>query len=122
MALSNSFVFLSRLLAVFFLLCSSLQATYRIGTVKADISGPDVCVGFMGMSNPLQKGNEIHTRLFSRAFVIEDAGAGSLLHVEWVIPANCDSGDYKITYKGKIKPFPGIVKKLFVETKTFQVQ
>ena len=44
----------------------------RIGTGKYDITGPCVDLGFMGMSNVSQVGSGLHTRLFSRAFVIEE--------------------------------------------------
>jgi neutral ceramidase len=45
---------------------------YRIGVGKADITGPSAELGFMGMSNPFQKGEGIHGRLFARTFVVED--------------------------------------------------
>lgn len=44
----------------------------NIGTGKYDITGPCAGLGFMGMSNLCQTGKGIHTRLFSRAFIIED--------------------------------------------------
>jgi neutral ceramidase len=48
------------------------MAPYRFGIGKADITGPCLGLGFMGMSRCAQTGRGIHTRLFSRAFVIED--------------------------------------------------
>jgi len=44
----------------------------RIGMGKFDITGPCVDLGFMGMSNVFQVGSGLHTRLYSRAFVIEE--------------------------------------------------
>lgn len=48
------------------------MASYRFGIGKADITGPCLGLGFMGMSRCAQTGRGIHTRLFSRAYVIED--------------------------------------------------
>ncbi len=45
---------------------------YQIGFSKYDITGPCADLGFMGMSDIFQKGRGIHTRLFSRSFVVED--------------------------------------------------
>lgn len=47
----------------------------KIGTGIHDVTGPCMDVGFMGMSSLSQKGKGIHSRLFSRAFVIEDLPA-----------------------------------------------
>jgi neutral ceramidase len=44
----------------------------NIGVGKYDITGPCAEIGFMGMSKLGQRGRGIHTRLFSRAYVIED--------------------------------------------------
>ncbi|MCG7853347.1 MAG: neutral/alkaline ceramidase [Methanosarcinaceae archaeon] len=46
---------------------------YLIGIGKSDITGPCIQVGFMGMSNLGQQGEGLHTRLFSRAFILVDA-------------------------------------------------
>ncbi len=48
----------------------------KIGTGKFDITGPCINLGFMGMSNVSQVGSGLHTRLFSRAFVIEEIQTG----------------------------------------------
>ncbi|MCP4157970.1 MAG: neutral/alkaline ceramidase [bacterium] len=48
----------------------------NIGVGKFDVTGPCVNLGFMGMSSVCQTGKGIHTRLFSRAFVVEDFTAG----------------------------------------------
>ncbi len=48
----------------------------KIGMGKFDITGPCVHLGFMGMSNVSQVGSGLHTRLFSRAFVIEEIQTG----------------------------------------------
>jgi neutral ceramidase len=58
--------------------------SYRIGIGKADITGPSVGLAFMGMSNPLQTGRGIHSRLFSRAFVVEDRDTQKFLAI--VVP------------------------------------
>jgi len=44
----------------------------KIGIGKYDITGPCANLGFMGMSNVFQVGSGLHTRLYSRAFVIEE--------------------------------------------------
>ncbi len=44
----------------------------KIGLGKSDVTGPCARVGFMGMSNIQQRGKGIHTRLYSRVFVVED--------------------------------------------------
>jgi neutral ceramidase len=49
----------------------------KIGTGKYDITGPCVKLGFMGMSNVFQEGRGLHTRLFSRAFVIQEIQSGN---------------------------------------------
>lgn len=48
----------------------------RIGIGKHDITGPCAELGFMGYWDYKQKGLGIHSRLFSRAFVIEDLSNG----------------------------------------------
>ncbi len=48
------------------------MTSYRFGIGKADITGPCLGLGFMGMSRCAQTGRGIHTRLYSRAYVIED--------------------------------------------------
>ena len=53
----------------------------KIGVGKYDITGPCANLGFMGMSNVCQTGRGIHTRVFSRAFVIEDLKEGRSIAV-----------------------------------------
>jgi neutral ceramidase len=48
----------------------------RIGSGKYDITGPCAGLGFLGYFDFRQKGLGIHSRLFSRAFVIEDLSNG----------------------------------------------
>jgi len=63
---------------------------YNIGVGKKDITGPCVEVGFMGMSNMAQKGKGIHTRLYSRAYVVEENREnGSLVAIVVVDLAMC---------------------------------
>uniref|UniRef100_A0A5K3FEN8 Neutral ceramidase n=1 Tax=Mesocestoides corti TaxID=53468 RepID=A0A5K3FEN8_MESCO len=46
---------------------------FYIGVGKYDITGPVVNVAFMGYANPLQIGQGLHLRLYSRAFVIQSS-------------------------------------------------
>ncbi|XKL62114.1 hypothetical protein PGB90_001947 [Kerria lacca] len=67
----------SRSFRLFFLLlaftnCFSYTNAYKIGVGIADVTGPSAGVTFMGYANIEQKGNGIHLRLFSRAFVIDN--------------------------------------------------
>jgi len=55
----------------------------KIGVGKYDVTGPCAEIGFMGMSSLSQRGEGIHTRLFSRAYVIEDLDNGK--HVALVV-------------------------------------
>lgn len=55
--------------------------TYKIGVGKCDITGPCAEVGFMGYWDFDQKGLGIHSRLFSRAFVIEDLSKGKSIAI-----------------------------------------
>jgi neutral ceramidase len=45
------------------------------------VTGPCAEIGFMGYADPSQKGNGIHTRLHSRAFVVEDASGARVVFV-----------------------------------------
>ena len=45
---------------------------YNIGTGIADITGQIAEIAFMGYAAPDQVGNGLHTRMFSRAYVIEE--------------------------------------------------
>lgn len=44
----------------------------KIGVGKTDVTGPCARVGFMGYFDPKQTGRGMQTRLYSRAFVVED--------------------------------------------------
>ncbi|KAM6964436.1 neutral ceramidase isoform 1-T2 [Tautogolabrus adspersus] len=45
---------------------------YLIGVGRADCTGPPAEIPLMGYANPQQNAAGIHTRLFSRAFIIDD--------------------------------------------------
>ncbi|XP_026172018.1 neutral ceramidase isoform X2 [Mastacembelus armatus] len=47
---------------------------YLIGVGRADITGPPADIPLMGYANPQQTAAGIHTRLYSRAFIIDDGG------------------------------------------------
>ncbi|MCU7646554.1 neutral/alkaline ceramidase [Pseudomonas piscis] len=72
----------SVLVVITCLLCSTGFAgeqPYRFGLGKADITGEAAEVGMMGYSSTDQKTGGIHTRQWSRAFIIEDAATGKRL-------------------------------------------
>ncbi|KAM9837123.1 neutral ceramidase [Aulostomus maculatus] len=48
------------------------QQPYLIGVGRADCTGPPADIPLMGYANPQQTAAGIHTRLFSRAFIIDD--------------------------------------------------
>ncbi|XP_051927648.1 neutral ceramidase isoform X2 [Hippocampus zosterae] len=50
----------------------SPEPTFRIGVGRADCTGPPAELPLMGYANPQQTAAGIHTRLFSRAFIIDD--------------------------------------------------
>ncbi|KAE8746175.1 hypothetical protein FOCC_FOCC007047 [Frankliniella occidentalis] len=56
-------------------------AVYLLGTGIADVTGPAAEVPFMGYASPSQKGQGIHTRQFSRAFIFQDAAGERLAFV-----------------------------------------
>uniref|UniRef100_H2YR12 Neutral ceramidase n=1 Tax=Ciona savignyi TaxID=51511 RepID=H2YR12_CIOSA len=45
---------------------------YYIGVARCDVTGPVVQVNMMGYAHPEQVANGLHTRLYSRAFVVAD--------------------------------------------------
>jgi len=45
---------------------------YEVGVGRADVTGPAAGVNMMGYADPAQINNGIHTRLYSRAFVVSD--------------------------------------------------
>ncbi|XP_072095828.1 neutral ceramidase [Mobula birostris] len=68
-------------IAVFFIFARSeadLKSTeepslhYRIGAGRADCTGPIADLPLMGYANPEQTAEGLHTRLFSRAFIVAD--------------------------------------------------
>uniref|UniRef100_A0A6P4FLE6 Neutral ceramidase n=1 Tax=Drosophila rhopaloa TaxID=1041015 RepID=A0A6P4FLE6_DRORH len=69
--MANSKIAFLALLALS-LLCGLASATYKVGVGRADITGPPVEINFMGYANIKQVGRGIHTRVFARAFVVED--------------------------------------------------
>ncbi|XP_064644788.1 uncharacterized protein LOC135498445 [Lineus longissimus] len=61
------------LLVLLSLVGLSLQETnFFVGAGRADVTGPAAGVNMMGYANPGQTTAGIHTRLFSRAFIIAD--------------------------------------------------
>lgn len=57
------------------------HAGYLLGVGIADVTGPAAEVHFMGYANPSQKGEGIHLRQFSRAFVFQDGGGERFVFV-----------------------------------------
>ncbi|KAI9805769.1 MAG: hypothetical protein M1833_005262 [Piccolia ochrophora] len=51
----------------------SKDRRYTLGVGKADITGPSVELNLMGYADPNQVGSGIRQRLFSRAFIVEQA-------------------------------------------------
>ncbi|KAM0726433.1 Neutral ceramidase [Formica fusca] len=54
------------------LLPPAILASYSIGIGRADSTGPTAEIVFMGYAKMDQKGNGLHLRTFSRAFIIDD--------------------------------------------------
>lgn len=54
------------------LLSPTTLASYSIGIGRADSTGPTAEIVFMGYAKMDQKGNGLHLRTFSRAFIIDD--------------------------------------------------
>ncbi|XP_011170954.2 neutral ceramidase [Solenopsis invicta] len=54
------------------LLSPTALALYSIGVGRADSTGPTAGIVFMGYAKMDQKGNGLHLRTFSRAFIIDD--------------------------------------------------
>ncbi|CAK8678859.1 unnamed protein product [Clavelina lepadiformis] len=50
----------------------NLTERYYVGVGRTDVTGPIVQVNMMGYAHPEQKATGLHTRLYSRAFVIAD--------------------------------------------------
>ncbi|XP_008313183.1 neutral ceramidase isoform X1 [Cynoglossus semilaevis] len=46
--------------------------TYMVGVGRADCTGPPAEIPLMGYAHPQQKAAGIHTRLYSRAFIVDD--------------------------------------------------
>ncbi|XP_057378425.1 uncharacterized protein LOC130700406 [Daphnia carinata] len=51
---------------------SAEPSTYQVGVGIADVTGPAADINMMGYAQPAQKSAGIHTRQYSRAFVIDD--------------------------------------------------
>lgn len=68
-------------LSIFFHTVLANGSTYLVGQGIADITGPPVDVGMMGYASLFQKTSGIHTRLWSRAFVIEDEESRRIVFV-----------------------------------------
>ncbi|XP_055710331.1 neutral ceramidase-like [Phlebotomus papatasi] len=51
---------------------NSVVSGYQIGVGRADCTGPPVEITFMGYAQLSQKGEGIHLRQFSRAFIVDD--------------------------------------------------
>lgn len=57
----------------FCLVASALVADgYQIGVGRADCTGPPNQIIFMGYAHPPQRGNGLHLRQFSRAYIVDD--------------------------------------------------
>merc|ERR1711872_484725 len=50
---------------------------YNVGLGRGDVTGPAAEIGMMGYAKQGQNTQGIHTRLFSRAFIIEDVESGT---------------------------------------------
>jgi len=50
---------------------------YNVGVGRGDVTGPAAEIGMMGYAKQGQNTKGIHTRLFSRAFIIEDVDSGT---------------------------------------------
>ena len=77
----------------------------NIGVGKYDITGPCAEIGFMGMSKLGQRGRGIHTRLFSRAYVIEDLTTGKHVVLVAADMAMCFQAIHQAVIK-KLKQHP----------------
>uniref|UniRef100_A0A6B2E5V5 Neutral ceramidase n=1 Tax=Phlebotomus kandelakii TaxID=1109342 RepID=A0A6B2E5V5_9DIPT len=51
---------------------NNVVSGYQIGVGRADCTGPPVEIAFMGYAQLSQKGEGIHLRQFSRAFIVDD--------------------------------------------------
>lgn len=71
----------------------------KIGVGIHDVTGPCADVGFMGMSNLSQKGVGIHSRLFSRAFVIEDLLEGKSVVIVCADICMCSQAVHQVVLK-----------------------
>ncbi|XP_077285658.1 neutral ceramidase-like isoform X2 [Arctopsyche grandis] len=63
------------LLFTIYIASKCVLADYQVGVGIADITGPSVEITFMGYANMEQKGEGIHLRQFSRAFLFENSGS-----------------------------------------------
>ncbi|EFX85915.1 hypothetical protein DAPPUDRAFT_309109 [Daphnia pulex] len=59
-------------IAFFANVCCAAPSTYKVGVGIADVTGPAAEINTMGYASPTPLTSGIHTRLYSRAFVIDD--------------------------------------------------
>lgn len=62
------------------------QSTYNIGIGIADITGPAAEVNMMGYAKFGQDTSGIHTRLYARTFIVQDANGTRVAYI------SCDLG------------------------------
>jgi len=61
--------------------CQDDGFEYKVGVGMGDTTGASVEIGFMGYANAKQKGEGIHIRLWSRAYIIEDLNGNRVVFV-----------------------------------------
>jgi len=66
-----------KLLLLFLSVVALSHAGYNVGLGRGDVTGPAAEIGMMGYAKQGQNTQGIHTRLFSRAFIIEDVESGT---------------------------------------------
>jgi neutral ceramidase len=95
----------STLCAALSLLCAPGAAELQIGVGIADATGPIADVIFMGMANSKQKGEGLHFRLRSRAFIAVDTETNKRF-----VQVSLDAGMAGIVLKKRV--IAGLAKKL----------
>lgn len=83
------------LLAPFASAQTTATSPYWVGRGISDITGPPVGVGFWGFGRPDQRGEGLHTRLKSRAFIVAEASMPERRLV--FVSADLGSVDHHIT-------------------------
>merc|ERR1711970_598333 len=66
-----------QLLLLLLALLGVAHGGYNVGVGRGDVTGPAAEIGMMGYAKQGQNTKGIHTRLFSRAFIIEDVESGT---------------------------------------------